>query len=603
MSIDRLGVSITLGGDRNANVIDNVSLNLQRGESLGIAGESGSGKTTLLLAMMGIIRTPLRQTSGSVRFDGRVISHQDDQNLQDIRGGRIALIPQNAAMAMTPTIRVGGQIDEALRLHTSLSRADRAQRVIELMTLVRLPEPEQLARRFPHELSGGQIQRAAIAMALAGDPQLLLMDEPTTGLDVTTQLALLELMIELRQERGLAIVCVSHDLGVLAKLCQRVAVMYSGSLVEEGPTGRVFASPRHPYTRALLRSLPSIHSAGLPEPIDGAPPPPHLYPAGCRFAPRCQRATEHCHQHSPALAPMGKDRDAACFNPVPEDAPAHPTDDQRAQPDDRSGRILQLDGVSLSYGRSHWLGKMIGRRPTEVVEDLGISLNASEILALVGESGSGKSTVLRAIAGIHVPDKGTISLMDSAGNARVLPPKIASRSIADLKAIQLVFQNPQSSLNPRHTVLQLLSQPLSLYENLTAAERLERAGELLDEVRLDRSYLSRLPSSLSGGERQRVAIARAFAARPDVLLCDEITTALDVSVQAAVLRLVTELARAKNVATIFVSHDLAVVRAVAHRIAVLQDGKVVEIGSAEQVCENPAHSYTRSLIGAALDAV
>jgi peptide/nickel transport system ATP-binding protein len=601
LAVDDLTIGLDLPEGPPPHVIDRVSFRLDAGASIGIAGESGSGKSTLLLALMGVVRPGLAHLSGAVHFEGVPMLGRPDAALLSLRGGRLALIPQNAAMSMTPTLRIGAQIDEALRLHTPLTALQRRDRVVGLLKRVRLPDPDMMAKRYPHELSGGQVQRAAIAMALAGDPAVLLMDEPTTGLDVTTQLSLLDLMIELRRESGMAIVCVSHDLGVLAKLCQRLVVMYSGAMVEEGPTKVLLTRPSHPYTRALLGSLPTLASPGLPNAIPGRPPNPLALPPGCRFAPRCALANEDCHRLRPPVRDQGPEQRLACFHPV-EGGLAAPVEAKSPKQSDRQTTVLRVQDLSIAYGQPRGLNRLLTKRkPTQVVEKVSFHLQRGEVLGLVGESGSGKSTILRAIAGIHPLSEGSISLATTDNRVTPLAAQMAKRPLSHLKSIQMVFQNPESSLNPRHTIFELLAQPLRLYGAQSGGSLRDLAASLLEDVRLDDSYLDRFPSQLSGGERQRVAIARAFAADPEVLLCDEITTALDVSVQAAVLKLVRDLARDRQVATIFVSHDLAVVRAISDRIAVLSDGRIVEIGAADDLCRRPAHVYTQKLLSAVLE--
>ena len=596
-----LTIGLRLPDGTTPHVVDGVSFSLEAGASIGIAGESGSGKSTLLLAMMGVVRPGLTLLSGRVEFEGAPVLGRPDADLLSLRGGRMALIPQNAVTAMTPTLRVGAQIDEALRLHTPLRASERATRVLELLERVQLPDPALMATRFPHELSGGQLQRAAVAMALAGDPAVLLMDEPTTGLDVTTQLSLLDLMIELQREAGMAIVCVSHDLGVLAKLCQRVEVMYSGALVEEGPAGLLLSRPSHPYTRALLNSLPTLAREGLPNSIPGRPPSPHTLPQGCRFAPRCAMADAGCHAKRPPLRNFGPERRLACFHPAEGPLEADPDQIVRKAPNGAT-TVLQVENLSISYGRARGMNRLLRfRKATQVVDEVSFQLQRGEVLGLVGESGSGKSTILRAIAGIHPLSGGAINLATKDNEMIPLAPEMAKRPLGQLRSIQMVFQDPETSLNPRHTILEILAQPFRLYRTSRREELRERAGALLNEVRLGQSYLDRYPSQLSGGERQRVAIARAFAAEAEILLCDEITTALDVSVQAAVLKLVRDFAHDRNVATIFVSHDLAVVRAISDRIAVLSEGRIVEIGETDDVCRRPNHAYTQQLLSAVLE--
>ena len=575
-------------------VVDTVSFTLRPGESLGIAGESGSGKSTLLLSLMGLMRQGLRHVGGSVRLNGMPMLGQSDAALAAVRGSKIALIPQNPATALNPSRRIGTQIAEALLLHSTLDKAGRDVRVLDLLGRVRLPEPAVAARRFPHELSGGQVQRAAIAMALAGEPDVLLLDEPTTGLDVSTQAALLDLLVDLRHRGRVAMVCVSHDLGVLARLCDRIAVLYAGAMIEEGPLPAVLTRPGHPYTRALAASIPRLGATGLPLPIEGRPPLLFDLPPGCRFAPRCAFVQDACRDSRPALTLAGPDRRVACLYPLTTLASAAVQLDAAAE---KGAPLLAVEDLSVGYAQPGKQGKTTRR---SVVNAVSFTVARGEVLGLVGESGSGKSTILRAIAGLAAPSSGRISLIRHR-QTEVLAARSTGRPLAQLQSIQLIFQNPDASLNPRHRILDLLAQPLHLYRKVSRSDLRAKAAELLAEVRLDAAMLDRMPAQLSGGERQRVAIARAFATGPDLLLCDEITTALDVSVQAAVLHLIRDLARKHDVAAIFVSHDLAVVRAIADRIAVLQNGKVVETNDARELCARPLDSYTRSLIDSILE--
>jgi peptide/nickel transport system ATP-binding protein len=585
--------NLQVGGE-GCLVVDTVSFTLRPGESLGIAGESGSGKSTLLLSLMGLMRQGLRHVGGSVRLNGMPMLGQSDAALAAVRGSKIALIPQNPATALNPSRRIGTQISEALLLHSTLDKAGRDVRVLDLLGRVRLPEPAVAARRFPHELSGGQVQRAAIAMALAGEPDVLLLDEPTTGLDVSTQAALLDLLVDLRHRGRVAMVCVSHDLGVLARLCDRIAVLYAGAMVEEGPLPAVLTRPGHPYTRALAASIPRLSATGLPLPIEGRPPSLFDLPSGCRFAPRCAFVQDACRDSRPALTLAGQDRRVACLYPLTTLAPAAVQLDAAAE---KGAPLLAVEDLSVGYEQPGKQGKTTRR---SVVNAVSFTVARGEVLGLVGESGSGKSTILRAIAGLAAPSSGRIALMRH-GQTEVLAARSTGRPLAQLQSIQLIFQNPDASLNPRHRILDLLAQPLHLYGKVPRSDLRAKAAELLAEVRLDAAMLDRMPAQLSGGERQRVAIARAFATGPDLLLCDEITTALDVSVQAAVLHLIRDLARKHDVAAIFVSHDLAVVRAIADRIAVLHNGKVVETNDARELCARPLDSYTRSLIDSILE--
>jgi peptide/nickel transport system ATP-binding protein len=521
--------------------------------------------------------------------------------LEDIRGGELALIPQNAGQSLTPTSRIGRQIDESVKLHTRLVREQRRERVIELLLQVRLPQPEELLKRYPHELSGGQQQRAAIAMALAGEPDVLLLDEPTTGLDVTTQAHILELLRDLAAETGTAMVYVSHDLGAIARVSDRIAVMYAGEFVLEGPARQVLKQPAHPYARGLLLSIPRLKEAVVPASMPGRPPLPGGAGQGCGFADRCPMAEQRCRDKRPTLEPTTTQEFVRChFHERVEQLPP-PEPPKRP---DRSGRdetdsILQFNDVAISYAKPGIVDQILGRQPnvTPTINEIDLTIRQGETFGLVGESGSGKSTILRAIAGLLPPQSGTITYEE----AESLNTSVEERSNDLLRCVQLIFQNPDASLNPRHTVAEILAQPLKLYFGLGGDELRERSVALLEQVRLRVDYLERLPSQLSGGEKQRVAVARAFAAEPKLVLCDEVTSALDVSVQAAVLDLLIQLQVDQGTTYVFVSHDLAVVRALADRVAVLYQGRLCEMGPSENVYRFPSHPYTEVLLGAVLE--
>ncbi len=594
LSVDKL--SIGTAGRNGALIVDDVSFILDPGATLGIAGESGCGKSTLLLALMGVTRSGLQRRAGACRFDGLSLFDASEQQLERIRGGRLALIPQNAGLALTPTLRVADQIDEALQLHSDLGATARRERILELLDAVHLPTPAALAARYPHELSGGQLQRVAIAMALAAEPTLLLLDEPTTGLDVTTQLGILDLLGELRERTGVAMVCVSHDLGVIGRLSDRMMVMYAGQAIEMAPAADLLRSPAHPYARGLIASIPRLTVGAIPSSIPGRPPAPGEAPPGCRFAPRCPKAQPVCRRDMPALREHASDASVACHFPDAGPLTSPASQGSRHRVDEAAAALLAIDELEVTYERSGLFG---GHRPDAVraVDRVSLALRSGEILGLVGESGSGKSTILRCIAGLWPLLGGDIRYRESQS----LDRPAAERDRSVLRAIQLVFQNPDASLNPRQTVREILAQPLKLYFDLDRRRLAERTSAALRDVRLDDSYLDRYPAQLSGGERQRVAIARAYAAEPDIVLCDEVTSALDVSVQASILQLIRELGRTRGTACILVSHDLAVVQALADRIAVLYRGMLVEMGPAQQVCRTPAHPYTQALIAAVLE--
>ncbi len=601
IQIRDLSVGFTSRAGKVMPVLRNIELSVSEGETIGLVGESGSGKSTLALAMMGYLKRGLHVLGGQSLFRGRDTFALDNRELEEIRGGELGLIPQNAGQSLTPSLRIGKQIDEALKLHTKLDQQQRAERCIELLTHVRLPEPETLVRRYPHELSGGQQQRVAVAMALAGDPDALLLDEPTTGLDVTTQAHVLELLRDLARETGTAMVYVSHDMGAIARVSDRVVVMYAGEVVLEGPVARVLRTPVHPYARGLLASIPELHSSALPVSMHGRPPAPGEVADGCGFADRCSLVQPVCREQRPPMEKTTHQETVRCqfhaqVTPLPKRAPVESVQSTQAGP---ASSLLDLAGLSISYAKPGLVDQLLGRQPktTPTVDGIDIRVSKGETIGLVGESGSGKSTILKAIAGLLAPRAGTITFADG----EVLQSSVEERQNEQLRRIQLIFQNPDDSLNPRHTVAEILGQPLRLYFGLTGEALHTRSQALLERVRLGAHYMERLPSQLSGGEKQRVAVARAFAADPELVLCDEVTSALDVSVQAAVLDLLNQLQQDQGTTYIFVSHDLAVVRALADRVAVLYQGRICEIGPSADVYSLPSHPYTEVLLGAVLE--
>lgn len=515
IDIRDISVGFTGRDGRTREVLRNIDLTVAPGESVGLVGESGSGKSTLALAAMGYLKRGLRLLNGSATFNDTDMSAQTRQELERIRGGQLALIPQNSGQSLTPTLRIGAQLSEALRFHSALPADQHDAKVIELLGQVRLPDPDGIVARFPHELSDGQQQRVAIAMALAGEPEALLLDEPTTGVDVTTQAHILELLRDIAAERGMAMVYVSHDLGAIARVCDRVVVMYAGEVVLEGSTRNVLKPPAHPYAQGLLASIPKLDDATLPVALDGRPPAPGDAGAGCAFADRCALVHDRCRTTRPPLASGENGEAVRCF--FAEEASRDRGQSKGAEPVRYSGdaTMLDLDDLSISYAKPRLFDQLLGR------------------------------------------------------GADILP-----------------------------TVDDILEQPLKLYFGLSGADLRARSAEILEQVRLGTHYLDRLPSQLSGGEKQRVAIARAFAADPEIVLCDEVTSALDVSVQAAVLDLLNDLKANQGTTYVFVSHDLAVVRALSDRVAVLYQGRLCEIGQTEQVFGGASHPYTEVLLGA-----
>ena len=600
--IKDLSIGFTSQKGEQISILRNITTNIKKGETVGIVGESGSGKSTLALAMMGYIKNGLFTTGGECFFKSLDLLKLNSKELVEIRGRKIAMIPQNAGQALTPNLKIGYQIEEALKLHTNLTKNKRDEKISELLNKVRLPSPKIMALRYPHELSGGQQQRVAVAMALAGNPELLLLDEPTTGLDVTTQAHVLELLKDIAKDTGTSMVYVSHDLGAIAQVCDRVIVMYAGEIVLEGPVRKILKEPIHPYTYGLLKSIPKLSLSGLPDSMPGSQPQPGNVGKGCSFYDRCNFSDEKCKTQVPELEYLSEiDTSVRCFNhsklisKTKEQEETNKSQKKEITIDE----ILDLKDVSISYAKQgildQFLNKVTDTNPT--VKDINININKGETIALVGESGSGKSTILKSIAGLLKTKDGYIKF----DKEKLLSGDLKNRNSEDLRSIQLIFQNPDESLNPNHTVEQILSQPLKLYFGLTGSKLKSSIAELLEKVRLGAFYMSRYPRQLSGGEKQRIAVARAFAARPDIILCDEVTSALDVSVQAAVLDLLQKLKEELGTTYVFVSHDLAVVKAISDRVAVLYQGRLCEIGPSKDVYQFPSHPYTEVLIGAVLE--
>jgi len=576
--LDVRGLEVRVG-QAGPDVVSEVSFAVRAGQVLGLVGESGSGKTTVVLALLGHARRGLRISSGEVEVDGADLLRLPPAELRAVRGARVAYVPQDPSAALNPTLRVGTQLREAVRVHPGVVD-DPDGRILEVLREARLDASPDLLRRYPHQLSGGQQQRVGLAMAFACRPSLIVLDEPTTGLDVSTQRHVLETIRSLCRAYGVAAVYVSHDLAVVGGLVSEVAVMYSGRIIEIGPTARVFGDPVHPYTRGLLGAVPSPLVATRLTGIDGQPPRPGRRPAGCSFAPRCGFATEKCRSEKPV--PVFVDaRAVRCLRVTQVRAAAagvSTAPGRRAAPAGAEP-VLSARGVCAGYGR------------TPVLADVDLDVPAESCVAVVGESGSGKTTLARCIVGLHGNWTGDITFDGAplAASARERPQQV-------LRRVQYIFQNPYTSLNPRKTVAQIVAQPLEQFLGLGYRERSQRAARALAEVSLGGDFLSRYPDQLSGGERQRVAIARALVVEPDLLVCDEVTSALDVSVQAVIVELLRGLQAERRLAMIFITHNLALVRSIAQSAVVLRDGAVVESGPTEQVLEHPADPYTIRLM-------
>ena len=590
LTVDDLTVGYRREDGEPNVVVSNASITLHAGQILGLAGESGCGKSTTALAAIGYRAPGATVLRGTSRLEDVDLLSIPTSQLRKLWGRRIAYIAQSASQALNPAIPVGRQLAQPLHVHLGLGGEALRARQLELLEAVNLPDPSGSLVRYPHQFSGGQQQRIAIAIALSCRPDVLLLDEPTTGLDVTTQARISGLLRELVDRTGVAALYVSHDLSLLSTIADGLAVMYAGEVIEHTTADEMRQNPRHPYTQALLAAVPSVHQPRAVSGIPGRPPAAVILDA-CSFAARCPYADDETRSTHPELRAVGDGHWVRCLKA--EEIPPYAVVDRPLVRQSANGRapLLQVDDVWCEY-------KTL-RGSSTVVKGVSFELVRGETLGIVGESGSGKSTLLRAVAGLHPPARGTIVL-----EGKELAARAVKRSRAIRKEIQLVFQNPDSSLNPRQTVGEIVGRPIRLFRD-DVSRRDERTAveELLDAVKLPRGMRGRYAAELSGGQKQRVALARGFAARPSLLLCDEVTSALDVSVQATILELLAELAVEFETAVIFVSHDLAVVRTIASRAIVMKDGEVREQGETERLFVSPQDPYTRELLSAIPDLV
>lgn len=581
LTVEGLSVGYVDADQRVNTVVWDVSFSLERGRIMGLAGESGCGKSTAALASIGYRAPGMRILSGRSMFGGIDLLSLSRPELRRIWGGRIAYVAQQATTALNPAMLVGRQLAQPIVAHTGLQGAALRQRQIELLEMVEIPDAARALRRYPFQFSGGQQQRIAIAIALGCGPEVLLLDEPATGLDVTTQARISALLVSLIGSAGIAALYVSHDLALLGTLTQRVTVMYAGQEAESGGTHAMITRPRHPYTRELLRAVPNLHEPGRIAGIPGRPPTSVVLDK-CAYSPRCGFVTDACLAGAIGLAPVEGDQVVRCLRAAEissERAPAALL--PRA---DAGSVLLEVNGLWCSYRNA----------PEPVVKDVSFEVRAGETLGIVGESGSGKSTLLRAIAGLVSPTAGTIRF-----DGAPLAAHAVKRPRSVRHQLQVVFQNPDTSLNPRHTVAGIITRPIRLFRrDVTRSREQDVVAELLESVKLPRKLMQRYPPELSGGQQQRVAIARAFAANPSALLCDEITSALDVSVQATILELLAELSIKTGTAIIFVAHDLAVVRTIATNTIVMRAGEICERGPTDRLFEDPQHEYTQALMRA-----
>lgn len=597
--------NLTVTYDTEAGPLDtvrNVSLQISAGEIYGLVGESGSGKTTMARAIVGYLPANGRVSSGLVRLGQTNLLEMSRPEMRRIWGAKIAMVHQDATTSINPAMPIGEQIAEVARVHLGLSRLKAKDKAVEMLAKVRMPDPELVAKRYAHQLSGGMLQRVLIATALTTNPQLLIMDEPTTALDVTTEAVILKLIRELLDEYHTAILYITHNLGVIAQLCNRVGVMYAGEIMEEGSVQQVFKRKLHPYTRGLLGCVPRIDTGKQNVSLSTMPgyiPRPNQLPPGCVFAPRCKWAEETCWHKRPSQVRAEPGHFTACRRwESLERKPELIGESRRAMDTAKNIEgplVLEARKVKKYFSINEGLSSLWrqGKLVVRAVDGLSVRVPAGFTMGIVGESGCGKTTFARCIAGLEEATSGEIEL-----EGQRLPYAVSKRLPSMLKKIQMVFQNPDASLNPQHTVGDSVARPLAMLGKFSKKEIRKRVSELFQAVNLPDDYVYRLPHELSGGEKQRVAIARAFAADPALMICDEPISSLDVSVQASLMNLLVELQELKGTSYLFISHDLAAVRHISDWIAVVYLGRIWEVGPAEDVFIPPYHPYTEALLSA-----
>ena len=595
----------TRKGDVQA--VRNVSFEIKRGEAHGIVGESGCGKSTIAFGIVNFLGSNGKIVDGSILFQGQELRGRSESDLRRLRGDQIAMVYQDPMSALNPSMRIGDQMNEVLIVHRGMKKKDANQKCVEMLRRVYMPDPEAVMERYPHQLSGGQQQRVVIAVSLLNNPALLIMDEPTTALDVTVEAAVLDLIRDLRRDFDTAIMYISHNLGVIARVSEKVGVMYAGEMVERASTEAVFLHPIHPYTQGLLRCVPKLglsKESSYLYPIRGRVPSPADLPPGCIYEPRCDYARDECRLKHPELLEWSPGHFARCHFAeeiagieweLPEgvlpDLATSTTRLAEAEP------ILRVSDLKTYYEQSRTsvlsllgLGK---KRYVKAVDGVSFELPKGRTLGVVGESGCGKSTLAKTIIGLESPTDGKVEFL---GFDVSVPVK--KRDFALIKELQMVFQNPDSTMNPSFSVGHQIGRPLRRFKTVPRNQVRDEVIRLLEAVKLSAAYYDRLPRQLSGGEKQRVGIARAFAARPALVLCDEPVSSLDVSVQAAVLNLLLEIQREQGTSLLFIAHDLSVVRFFSDYVAVMYVGQICEIGPAEAIYAPPYHPYTEALLSA-----
>jgi len=608
LNVDQLSIAYETR-KRDVKAVQDVSFKVREGETVGLVGESGCGKSTIAYGIVNFLGPNGKIIGGNVRFLGDDLVGRSEVELKKLRGDRIAMVFQDPMQALNPSVRVGEQLMEVLTCHQSIPTDEAWERSVKMLKRVYMPDPEDVMNRYTHQISGGQQQRIVIAMAMLNNPALLIMDEPTTALDVTVEAAVLDLLEDLKQDFQTANIFITHNLGVVARVSDYLCVMYAGELVERGEIREIFHHPCHPYTMGLLASVPRLGESKLDSvlhPIRGRVPAPTKRPAHeCIFAPRCDYATDKCREDRPSMQEIAEAHFARCIYAGEIDNRARTTKTaQRAQqvktlaeagtPEEE---LLSLENLKVYYPQeSNSIVSMFGfgeKKYVKAVDDVSVRLAKGRTLGVVGESGCGKSTLVKGLIGLEEITDGGVEFLGIDATRSV-----SERDTDLIREMQMVFQNPDSTLNPSYPVGKQIARPIRRFRTVPRKKVKEEVLRLLKAVRLSPAYYDRLPRQLSGGEKQRVGIARALASRPDLIICDEPVSALDVSVQAAVINMLLEIQEVYGSSMIFIAHDLSVVRFFSDDIAVMYLGQIVEIGPAEAIYDPPYHPYTEALLSA-----